>query len=32
MGYLPVRIKLTQANQDFADLQLREQVPLRTSN
>lgn len=32
MGYLPVRIKQTQANQDFADLQLREQVPLRTSN
>jgi Protein of unknown function (DUF3108) len=32
LGYLPVRIKQTLANQDFVDLQLREQVPLRTSN
>lgn len=32
LGYLPVRMKLTQANQDFVDLELREQAPLRTSN
>lgn len=32
LGYLPVRIRQTQPNQDFVDLQLREQVPLRTSN
>ncbi|VTU13285.1 hypothetical protein SRS16CHR_00513 [Variovorax sp. SRS16] len=29
LGYLPVRIKQTQANGDFADLQLREILPLR---
>jgi hypothetical protein len=29
LGDLPVRIKQTQANGDFADLQLREVVPLR---
>lgn len=27
LGYLPVRIKLTQANGDFADLQLRASAP-----
>lgn len=27
LGYLPVRFKLTQANGDFADMQLREQLP-----
>ena len=27
MGYLPVRIKLTQANGDFADLLLRASGP-----
>jgi len=32
LGYLPVRLKLTQAGGDFADMQLREQVPLRPSN
>ena len=29
LGYLPVRIKQTQANGDFADMQLREQAPVR---
>ena len=28
LGYLPVRIRQTQSNGDFIDLQLREQVPL----
>ncbi|MDM0106743.1 DUF3108 domain-containing protein [Variovorax sp. J22R24] len=32
LGYLPVRLRLTQAGGDFADMQLREQVPLRPSN
>ena len=32
LGYLPVRIRQTQANEDFIDLQLREPVPLRASN
>jgi len=32
LGYLPVRLKLTQAGGDFADMQLREQGPLRPSN
>jgi hypothetical protein len=32
LGYLPVRIRQTQPNEDFIDLQLREQVPLRASN
>ncbi|MDM0078312.1 DUF3108 domain-containing protein [Variovorax sp. J2P1-59] len=32
LGYLPVRLKLTQAGGDFADMQLREQVPLRPAN
>jgi hypothetical protein len=32
LGYLPVRIRQTLANEDFVDLQLREQVPLRSSN
>ena len=27
LGYLPVRFKLTQANGDFADMRLREQLP-----
>jgi hypothetical protein len=27
MGYLPVRIKITQANGDFADLRLRASGP-----
>ena len=27
LGYLPVRIKLTQPNGDFADMQLREPLP-----
>jgi len=27
MGYLPVRMKLTQPNGDFADMQLRESLP-----
>jgi hypothetical protein len=27
MGYLPVRIRLTQANGDFADLRLRSSGP-----
>ena len=27
MGYLPVRIKITQANGDFADLRLRTSSP-----
>lgn len=27
MGYLPVRIKITQANGDFADLRLRSSGP-----
>jgi hypothetical protein len=27
LGYLPVRIKLTQANGDFADLQLSRSGP-----
>lgn len=29
LGYAPVRIKQTQSNGDFADMQLREQLPLR---
>ncbi|MDP9901243.1 DUF3108 domain-containing protein [Variovorax ginsengisoli] len=29
LGYAPVRIKQTQANGDFADMQLREQLPSR---
>ena len=29
IGYLPVRIKLTQSNGDFADLQMRDLVPLK---
>jgi hypothetical protein len=29
LGYLPVRLKLTQAGGDFADMQLRAQEPLR---
>ncbi|AMM24352.1 DUF3108 domain-containing protein [Variovorax sp. PAMC 28711] len=28
LGYLPVRIKQTQPNGDFADMQLRDQLPL----
>jgi len=28
LGYLPVRIKLTQSNGDFADMRLRERLPL----
>jgi hypothetical protein len=32
LGYLPVRLKLTQPNGDFADLQLRGQVPLKAGN
>jgi len=28
LGFLPVRIKLTQANGDFADMRLRERLPL----
>jgi hypothetical protein len=31
LGYLPVRIKQTKANGDFADLQLRGVVPLKIS-
>ncbi len=30
IGYLPVRIKQTQPNGDFADMQLREQLPPKT--
>lgn len=32
LGYLPVRLKLTQPGGDFADMQLRAQEPLRPSN
>ena len=32
LGWLPVRIKQTQPNGDFIDLQMRNQVPLRASN
>jgi hypothetical protein len=32
LGYLPVRIKLTQEKGDFADMQLREQLPLRPAS
>ncbi|MGJ7510444.1 DUF3108 domain-containing protein [Variovorax sp. GT1P44] len=32
LGYLPVRLKLTQAGGDFADMQLRAQEPLRATN
>jgi hypothetical protein len=32
LGYLPVRFKLTQANGDFADMRLREQLPAGGSN
>lgn len=31
LGYLPVRIKQTQPNGDFADMQLREQLALKPS-
>jgi hypothetical protein len=32
LDYLPVRFKLTQSNGDFADMQLRERLPLSGSN
>ncbi|MCR8957298.1 DUF3108 domain-containing protein [Variovorax sp. S2] len=32
LGYLPVRMKQTQANGDFADMQLRESLPAGPSN
>lgn len=32
LGWLPVRIKQTQTNGDFIDLQMRNQVPLRAAN
>jgi outer membrane biosynthesis protein TonB len=32
LGYLPVRFKLTQANGDFADMRLREQLPAGGAN
>ncbi|CAN5590872.1 hypothetical protein BH10PSE18_BH10PSE18_09970 [soil metagenome] len=32
IGYLPVRIKQTQPNGDFADMQLREQLPPKAPN
>ena len=32
LGFLPVRIKLTQSNGDFADMRLRERLPLAGSN
>ena len=32
LGYLPVRIKLTQSNGDFADMRLRERLPLAGPN
>lgn len=32
LGWLPVRIRQTQTNGDFIDLQMRNQVPLRASN
>ncbi len=32
LGYLPVRFKLTQANGDFADMRLRERLPVGGPN
>jgi len=32
LGYLPIRFKLTQANGDFADMRLREQLPASGPN
>ena len=32
LGFLPVRIKLTQSNGDFADMRLRERLPLAGPN
>lgn len=31
LGYLPVRIRQTQPNGDFADMQLRDQLPLQST-